>query len=112
MFASLPKQRQLIGECGKQLGDAVSDYTSIAVADDIDAVRATLGLSRLDLLGISYGTYLMATYAHRYPQNVRTISMAGAYAVNVDTIGEVNAVAFRRAVRLVANGPVNATATG
>ncbi|MFI9640532.1 alpha/beta hydrolase [Micromonospora sp. NPDC051925] len=101
VFVSLPEQRQLIGECGEQLGDAVSDYTSIAVADDVDAVRATLGLSRLDLLGISYGTYLMATYAQRYPQHVRTVSMAGAYAINVDSVGEVNAVAFRRAVRLV-----------
>ncbi|WP_250007921.1 alpha/beta fold hydrolase [Actinoplanes sp. M2I2] len=101
VFASLPKQRQMIGECGHQLGDTVSDYSSIAVADDVDAVRKTLGLSRLDLLGVSYGTYLMATYAQRYPQHVRTVSMAGAYAVNVDTTGEVNAVAFRRAVRLV-----------
>jgi pimeloyl-ACP methyl ester carboxylesterase len=101
VLASLPKQRQMIGECGDQLGDRVSDYTSIAVADDIDAVRATLGLSRLDLLGVSYGTYLMATYAQRYPQHVRTVSMAGAYAINVDSTGKVNAVAFRRAVRLV-----------
>lgn len=91
----------MIGECGTQLGDAVSDYSSIAIADDIDAVRATLGLSRLDLLGISYGTYLMATYAQRYPQHVRTVTMAGAYAINVDTVGEVGAVAFRRAVHLV-----------
>ncbi|AGZ42580.1 alpha/beta hydrolase [Actinoplanes friuliensis] len=101
VFAPLPQQRRLIGECGDQLGDTVSDYTSIAVADDVDDIRATLGLSRLDLLGISYGTYLMATYAQRYPDNVRTISLAGAYAINVDTTGEVNAVAFRRAVRLV-----------
>lgn len=101
VFVPLTKQRELIGECGAQLGDAVSDYSSNAVADDVDAVRATLGLSRLDLLGVSYGTYLMATYAHRHPQHVRTISMAGAYAINVDSTGEVNATAFRRAVHLV-----------
>ena len=101
VFASLAKQRQMIGECGDQLGDAGSDYGSTAIADNVDAVRATLGLSRLDLLGVSYGTYLMATYAQRYPQHVRTVVMAGAFAVNVDSTGEVNAVAFRRAVRLV-----------
>jgi pimeloyl-ACP methyl ester carboxylesterase len=101
VLASLPQQRRMIGECGDQLGDKASDYTTNAVADDIDSVRATLGLSRLDLLGISYGTYLMAVYAHRYPQHVRTISLAGAYAINVDSTGKVNAAAFRRAVRLV-----------
>jgi pimeloyl-ACP methyl ester carboxylesterase len=101
VFVSLPKQRQMIGKCGEQLGDTLSAYSSIAVADDVDAVRATLGLSRLDLLGVSYGTYLMATYAQRHPRHVRTVSLAGAYAINVDSTGEVDAVAFRRAVRLV-----------
>ena len=101
VFVSLTKQRQMIGECGEQLGDTVSDYSSNAIADDVDAVRATLGLSRLDLFGVSYGTYLMATYAQRHPQHVRTVTMAGAYAINVDSVGKVGAVAFRRAVRLV-----------
>ncbi|MFI1990940.1 alpha/beta hydrolase [Actinoplanes sp. NPDC020271] len=101
VFAPLPRQRRLIGQCGRQLGDRAADYTSIAVADDIDAVRATLGLSKLDLLGVSYGTYLMAAYAQRHPRHVRTVSLAGAYAVNVDTTGQVGAAAFRRAVRLV-----------
>ncbi|MFI5952215.1 alpha/beta hydrolase [Cryptosporangium sp. NPDC051539] len=100
-FASLERQRTLIGECGRQLGDRADDYGSAAVADDLDAVRATLGLGRLDLLGVSYGTYLMAVYAQRHPTHVRTVTLAGAYAVNVDPNGEVAAAAFRRAVRLV-----------
>ncbi|WP_306216382.1 alpha/beta hydrolase [Actinoplanes sp. RD1] len=101
VFAPLREQRRLIGECGRQLGDRAGDYSTTAIADDIDAVRATLGLSRLDLLGVSYGTYLMATYAQRHPRHVRTVSLAGAYAVNVDTTGQVGAAAFRRAVSLV-----------
>ncbi|WP_198029086.1 alpha/beta fold hydrolase [Actinoplanes sp. N902-109] len=101
VFASLHRQRQLIGECGRQLGDRIDEYATTAVADDIDAVRATLGLSRLDLFGVSYGTYLMPTYAQRHPQHVRSITLAGAYAVNVDTTGAVGAAAFRRAMTLV-----------
>ncbi|GIE76295.1 esterase [Actinoplanes philippinensis] len=101
VFASRQRQRELIGRCGEQLGDKIGDYSTNAVADDIDTVRATLGLSRLDLLGVSYGTYLMAAYAQRHPEHVRSISLAGAYAVNVDTTGEVGAAAFRRAMRLV-----------
>lgn len=101
VFQPLDRQRQLIGECGDQLADQVADYGTAAVADDVDAVRATLGLDRLDLLGVSYGTYLMPTYAQRFPTHVRTVSLAGAYAVNEDTTGVVGAAAFRRAVGLV-----------
>jgi pimeloyl-ACP methyl ester carboxylesterase len=101
VFAPLEQQRRMIGECGAQLGDAVSDYSSAAIADDIDAVRATLGLSRLDLVGVSYGTYLMTAYAQRYPRHVRTVSLAGAYAVHAGVVGETDAAAFRRATRLV-----------
>jgi pimeloyl-ACP methyl ester carboxylesterase len=101
VFAPLERQREMIGECGAQLGDRAGDYATNAVADDVDAVRATLGLDRLDLLGVSYGTYLMPAYAHRFPQHVRTVTMAGAYAVNEDPTGAVGAAAFRRAVGLV-----------
>ncbi|WP_033338752.1 alpha/beta hydrolase [Catenuloplanes japonicus] len=101
VYAPPARQREMIGECGAQLGDRVADYATNAVADDIDTVRATLGLDRLDLLGVSYGSYLMPAYAHRYPDHVRTVTMAGAYAVNEDTTGAVGAAAFRRAVGLV-----------
>ncbi|GAA0242304.1 alpha/beta fold hydrolase [Cryptosporangium japonicum] len=101
VFEPLAEQRRLIGECGAHLGDRVSDYATTAVADDIDAVRATLGLDRLDLLGVSYGTYLMPTYAQRFPEHVRTVSLAGAYAVNEDPTSAVGPAAFRRAIRLV-----------
>jgi pimeloyl-ACP methyl ester carboxylesterase len=101
VFVPLQRQRELIGECGRQLGDRMDEYATTAVADDIDAVRATLSLDRLDLLGVSYGTYLMPAYAQRYPQHVRSVTLSGAYAVNVDTTGAVGAAAFRRAMGLV-----------
>lgn len=97
----LAEQRRRIGECGRQLGTRVGYYGTAAVADDLDDVRTSLGLRRLDLLGISYGTYLMPTYAQRHPRHVRTITLAGAYAVNIPTVGTLDVAAFRRSVRLV-----------
>ena len=38
-------------------------------AADLDAVRRALGEQRLSFLGLSYGTYLGATYQTRYPQH-------------------------------------------
>jgi pimeloyl-ACP methyl ester carboxylesterase len=49
----------IAGICGPDLGADAGLYGSAAVADDIDAVRAALGLDMLDLWGDSYGTFLM-----------------------------------------------------
>ncbi|GLY13636.1 hypothetical protein Kisp01_06520 [Kineosporia sp. NBRC 101677] len=100
-FQGLEQQRKLIGQCGRQLGERVGDYGTAAFADDIDAVRARLGVDRLDLVGVSYGSYLMPVYAQRHSEHVRTVTLAGAYAVNVNPIGVGDVAAFRRAVRLV-----------
>jgi pimeloyl-ACP methyl ester carboxylesterase len=101
VFASLDAQRAAIGECGRQLGDKARYYGTAAVADDFDDVRAALGLDRLDLLGVSYGTYLMPVYAQRHPGHVRSVVLSGAYAVNIDSSEAPAATAFRRAVTLV-----------
>ena len=45
-----------IGACGRELGPRVGAYGVAAIADDIDAVRAALGVERLDLWGNSYAS--------------------------------------------------------
>jgi pimeloyl-ACP methyl ester carboxylesterase len=41
--------------------------------DDIEAVRAALGVDKLTLIGVSYGTFLAQTYAARYPTHVERV---------------------------------------
>lgn len=101
VFQGLEAQRRAIGDCGRQLGAKARYYGTAAVADDVDDVRESLGLDRLDLLGVSYGTYLMPVYAQRHPRHVRSITLAGAYAVNGETSEAVAATALRRAITLV-----------
>jgi pimeloyl-ACP methyl ester carboxylesterase len=100
-FGSVHAQRAAIAECGRELGDKARYYHSAAVADDIDDVRAALGIPQLHLLGVSYGTFLMATYAQRHPTRVQSVVLSGAYPVNGDSSEAVAATALRRAVRLV-----------
>jgi pimeloyl-ACP methyl ester carboxylesterase len=100
-FASVTRQRAAIAACGRELGSKARHYNSAAVADDIDDVRAALGIPRLHLLGISYGTFLMATYAQRHPGHVQSVVLSGAYPVNGDSSEAVSATALRRAIRLV-----------
>jgi proline iminopeptidase len=39
--------------------------------DDLDAVRAQLGADKIDLLGHSWGGYLVMAYAARHPEHIR-----------------------------------------
>src|SRR4051794_30832384 len=87
-----------IGECWDSLGARARDYTSAETADDIDAVRAHLGIPRLDLLGESYGTYLMTVYAQRHPNHVRSIVLSSAYPLAFDMCARPNARAAERPV--------------
>ncbi|WP_242908214.1 alpha/beta fold hydrolase [Actinomadura terrae] len=87
-----------VGGCGTALGARAGGYTSAEIADDIDAVRAELGVDRLDLLGESYGTYLMSVYAQRHPENVRSIVLSSAYPIDFDMWARPNVRAARRTI--------------
>jgi pimeloyl-ACP methyl ester carboxylesterase len=89
------------GACGRQLGARAGQYGSAAVADDLDDVRAALGLGRLDLWGDSYGTYLMAVYAARHPAHVRSAVLSGAYPIAFDTFGRDRLSGALRAIGLI-----------
>lgn len=53
-------------------------YTTGVAADDLEAVRRTLGYGKIDLYGGSYGATLAQAYVRRYPQSVRTVVLDGA----------------------------------
>ena len=100
-FASGEESLERIGACGRELSRRAGAYNSAAVADDIEAVRAALGLKRLDLWGDSYGTYLMPVYAARHPERVQSIVLNGAGGVGADPWGRDNLRAALWGIRLV-----------
>jgi len=100
VFGSIDEQRSAIGACGAELGAKARYYGTAAVADDFDDIRAGLGIAELDLLGDSYGTFLMTVYAQRHPEHVRSVVLSGAYAVDRST-DAVTAQAVDRAMRLI-----------
>ena len=54
-------------------------YVSTAnVARDMDMLRRAVGDRRLSYLGLSYGTYLGATYASLFPHSYRALALEGA----------------------------------
>jgi pimeloyl-ACP methyl ester carboxylesterase len=87
--------------CGADLGAHAGLYNTAAVADDIDAVRAHLGLHKLDLWGDSYGTVLMPVYAARHPGHVRSIVLDGAFPIASDVWGRDVLDGMRRVIGVV-----------
>ena len=57
--------------CGASLGAASDRYGSGDVADDVDAVRAALGIDEIDYYGVSYGPVDVRAYAYRHPEHLR-----------------------------------------
>jgi len=57
--------------CGAQLGAASSRYGSGDVADDVDVVRAALGIDQIDYYGGSFGAHDVRAYAYRHPDHLQ-----------------------------------------
>ncbi|KAF0691577.1 Aste57867_17245 [Aphanomyces stellatus] len=62
--------RDLGDACKAQDGVFMQSMSTASVARDMELIRAALGESTLNYLGISYGTYLGVTYANLFPDRV------------------------------------------
>ncbi|HEX3093011.1 MAG TPA: alpha/beta hydrolase, partial [Candidatus Angelobacter sp.] len=58
-------------------------YTTPIAMDDLDEVRAALGYSKIDLLGISYGTIASQVYMRQHPEHVRSAFLVGVATPNI-----------------------------
>jgi proline iminopeptidase len=75
------------------------------MADDIDALRETLGLNRVTLLGHSFGATIALNYALRYPANVkRLLLISASAAVENPAAGEKRLVTTLSTQELAAYG--------
>ncbi|HZQ64576.1 MAG TPA: alpha/beta fold hydrolase [Gaiellaceae bacterium] len=66
-------QRSATAKCASALGQQASFYSTADHAADLDAVRAALGLDKVALFGVSYGTKLALAYALAYPSHVERL---------------------------------------
>ncbi len=69
--------REFAARCRDELSKT-SDlryYTTSDHIRDLDYLRERLGIQRLNLMGISYGTRVAQQYAKRYPQHTRTVTL-------------------------------------
>jgi pimeloyl-ACP methyl ester carboxylesterase len=64
--------------CKQRSGALLSHISSMETVHDMDRIRAALGDEKLTYAGFSYGTYLGALYAQKYPDRVRALVLDGA----------------------------------
>lgn len=56
-----------------------SGYTVEAMVEDVESVRAALGLGKIDLLGHSYGGVLAQAYALKYQENLEHLILCSTF---------------------------------
>lgn len=72
-----------IDERGSGKSSKVDDpkqYTVANMVEDIEAVRRTLGLGKISLLGHSFGGVLVQAYAFKYQQNLSHLILGSTFA--------------------------------
>ncbi|HZD86711.1 MAG TPA: alpha/beta hydrolase [Gaiellaceae bacterium] len=82
--------------CGAQLGAASGRYGSGDVADDVDAVRAALGIDKIDYYGVSYGAVDVRAYAYRYPDHLQSAVLDSPWLTEDWTFQASNARFYAR----------------
>jgi pimeloyl-ACP methyl ester carboxylesterase len=69
--------RDLVDACEQKSQDLLPHLATDETVRDLDAIRAALGEQRISYLGFSYGTFIGALYADRYPEHVRAMVLDG-----------------------------------
>ena len=81
--------RGLAEACGRRAGPLLAHVSTVDAARDLDVLRAALGEKKLTYLGMSYGTYLGATYAGLFPEQVGRVVLDGVVPPDL-TLSEMN----------------------
>lgn len=71
---------------GNGRSSAIKEGQSCLLADqiaDLDALRARLGLEKMDLLGHSWGGYLVMAYAARHPERISRLMIIDSAAPKI-----------------------------
>ena len=90
-----------VARCARRLGARRSFYTSADSAEDVEALRIRLGVPRIALFAVSYGTRVAVEYARRHPDRLERlildspIAAEGLDPLARDTLGAVPRVLRR-----------------
>jgi len=100
-IADLDKEaKTFAAACETRSGRLLPHVSTKDAARDIDVLRGIVGDPQLYYLGMSYGTYLGATYAELFPKNVGRMVLDGAVdpSITNEQMGIAQAKGFDKAL--------------
>ncbi len=74
---AIRQTRQFAQVCGERNGDLLDHVGTLQFARDLDVLRAATGDRRINLFGMSYGTYLGQVVANTFPSRVGAVILDG-----------------------------------
>ena len=86
-LAYIKRWAQFGQRCAARDGALLDHVTTAETARDLDLLRRAVGDPKLHYLGLSYGTYLGATYANLFPDKVGALVLDGNVAPEAWTNG-------------------------
>jgi pimeloyl-ACP methyl ester carboxylesterase len=89
-----------VTRCAAAIGPQRRYYTTADTVEDLDALRQALGVQRISLDGISYGTYVAERYALAHPSNVSRLVLDSVVPHDGHDLGLYTAALARAAVVL------------
>ncbi|MFI6584745.1 alpha/beta hydrolase [Embleya sp. NPDC050493] len=95
------REKTYAAECQSRSGELLPYVGTDNAARDMDVLRAALGDEKLNYIGFSYGTYLGATYAERFPSRTGRLVLDGAVDPAADNLSASveQQVGFDRSLR-------------
>jgi pimeloyl-ACP methyl ester carboxylesterase len=105
MLTTIEQDAALARDCAAIIGPSRQFYATRDHAEDMESVRVALGVGRIGLFGVSYGTKLALAYALAHPGNVERIALD---SVVVPTYPDP----FERNVLRAMTGTLNAFCAG
>ena len=100
-----------VAPCATKLGDKRAFWNTPETAKDVEDLRRALGVDKLTLLGVSYGTKVASEYARRYPASTAALVLDSPVPVDgLDGYDQLRELGTPRVLKEVCYpGPCSAT---
>jgi len=83
-YYPIEQEEALVGACAQAIGSNRVFYSTREHAEDLEAVRQTMGVARVGLWGTSYGTKLSLAYALAHPAQVERLLLDSMVPTDLD----------------------------
>jgi pimeloyl-ACP methyl ester carboxylesterase len=94
------EQVEAVARCAHEVGPRRDNYTTVGSVLDVEGIRRALHLPKPSLFGVSYGTWVVQTYAALFPDLVQAAVIDGIVPFDLDPWGRTYTDAMQRVLRL------------